>query len=433
MTDPVTVRRGEPGDAWALAISGVCTWLAAAGASPGTIKLRRRYLAQLADMVTPTGPWSLTLDDLLAFMTRNERWAPNTKKSARGAIRVLYAYGLESGKTAVDLSARIPRVRVPVGVPTPAPEAVLIAAMAGADERDRLILALAAFAGLRRSEIAVGHSDDITDDGELLVHGKGGKKRLVPLHPVLLDAIERLPAGFFFPGAIDGHLSADRVGCIGSELLGPGWTLHKLRHRFATRANHAGNLRAVQELLGHSSIATTQIYTKVIDEALRKAVLAAGPSADEGPTSAPPARSRKAGGTDVDELGLQRLRRAVDAAERNSHKAWLWLLAAGLTPSEIARLRIADVMLDDRQILVAGARARVVQMPPSLVNSLTAYLGRVRQQFGAVKPDHALFFWHDGTGSLRGGFIESCCRDHLRSCGIKNATAALGQLRELVR
>jgi site-specific recombinase XerD len=60
-----------------------------------------------------------------------------------------------------------------------------------------------------------------------------------------------------------------------SALLGPGWTAHSLRHRFATRA-YAGerDLLTVQQLLGHSSVATTQRYTQIPDDALRRAVMA---------------------------------------------------------------------------------------------------------------------------------------------------------------
>jgi site-specific recombinase XerD len=72
------------------------------------------------------------------------------------------------------------------------------------------------------------------------------------------------------------------VGKLVAAALGPGWSMHKLRHRFATRAyRHGGrNLRAVQALLGHSSVATTERYTAVDDDEIRAAAMAAALDAD---------------------------------------------------------------------------------------------------------------------------------------------------------
>ncbi|WP_022899139.1 tyrosine-type recombinase/integrase, partial [Humibacter albus] len=79
-----------------------------------------------------------------------------------------------------------------------------------------------------------------------------------------------------FPGRVDGHLSAAYVSKLISRALPEGVTAHPLRHRFASRAYAAErDIRAVQELLGHASVATTQIYTAVPDAALRRAALAA--------------------------------------------------------------------------------------------------------------------------------------------------------------
>lgn len=79
-----------------------------------------------------------------------------------------------------------------------------------------------------------------------------------------------------FPAQIDGHMSAGYVTKLISRALPDGVTAHMLRHRFATVA-YSGqkDLRAVQILLGHSSIATTQIYTEVPDDDLRLTAAAA--------------------------------------------------------------------------------------------------------------------------------------------------------------
>ncbi|MDO5633275.1 MAG: tyrosine-type recombinase/integrase, partial [Micrococcus sp.] len=108
------------------------------------------------------------------------------------------------------------------------------------------------------------------------VIGKGGKRRDVPLSARLALALRGRGAGWLFPGRIDGHLSAAYVSKRLSAALGDAGTGHQLRHRFASAAYRAErDLRAVQVLLGHASVATTQLYTAVPDRALRRAVEAA--------------------------------------------------------------------------------------------------------------------------------------------------------------
>jgi integrase/recombinase XerC len=136
---------------------------------------------------------------------------------------------------------------------------------------------LAAQAGLRCVEVSRVHTDDIVQDFEgwsLHVLGKGGRRRVVPLTRRLALELRALPRGYAFPGKIDGHLSAAYVSKLVSRALPDGVTAHMLRHRFASRAyvGAGRDIRAVQELLGHSSVATTQVYTKVPDGALRAGV-----------------------------------------------------------------------------------------------------------------------------------------------------------------
>lgn len=141
---------------------------------------------------------------------------------------------------------------------------------------------LAVDAGLRRGEIAQVHESDVHPDllgFSLLVHGKGGKLRLVPL---LDDLAEQVMAacqaggGHAFPGRIDGHLSAARVGELLTALLPPKITPHSFRHRFAANVyDETGDLLTVQTLLGHSSPETTRRYVPPNTNRLRAAVVAA--------------------------------------------------------------------------------------------------------------------------------------------------------------
>ncbi|NLA65716.1 MAG: tyrosine-type recombinase/integrase, partial [Leucobacter sp.] len=130
--------------------------------------------------------------------------------------------------------------------------------------------------GLRRAEIAVVHTADLipaSDGFSLRVHGKGGKTRIVPLSDQLAYHLARHPDGYLFPGDIDGHLSPRRVAQLARMVLPAEWTLHKLRHMFATRAYAVSHdLVSVQELLGHVSIATTRAYVAKDQTALRTVV-----------------------------------------------------------------------------------------------------------------------------------------------------------------
>lgn len=138
---------------------------------------------------------------------------------------------------------------------------------------------LSAEAGLRRAEVAQAHTRDLVEDLEgwsLLVHGKGGRERLVPLPHALAVELRRLDAGYMFPGSDNGHLSPRWVGKVVGRLLPDGFTMHCNRHRFATRTHDATlDMPLVQELLGHANINTTRAYVAVDRSKLRRAVEAA--------------------------------------------------------------------------------------------------------------------------------------------------------------
>lgn len=260
---------------WHQALSAYTGWMLASGSAETTLRIYRHYLRRLAAS-TDVPPFEISIDDLTAFLGV-PRWLPATRKSARAAIRSFCGWAYETGRTTQDPSRLLRPIRVPTGLPRPCPDDVLERALQRAVPRDRVMLMLAAYAGLRRAEIAQVHSRDVLGPA-LRVHGKGGKDRDVPLHPVVADAIASRPSGYLFPGMDHGHLSPDRVGHIIAELLGGGWTAHTLRHRFLTLCYAAErDPRAVQQLAGHAKLDTTMIYTKVPDGALQRAVMAAGP------------------------------------------------------------------------------------------------------------------------------------------------------------
>ena len=226
------------------------------GRAQTTIRLRRFHLWRLFEWIAHD-PLTATEDELTGYMAANQ-WAPETRKSVRASVRGFYMWADETGRIDSDPSRRLPKVSVPQGIPHPTPTPIVDAALDSADPRTLLMLMLAAYAGLRRAEIAGLHSRDVVGD-TLVVNGKGGKVRSVPIHSRLADALRGVQ-GYVFPGKDHGHLSPDRVGRVMAAALGgEGWTAHSLRHRFATRAYATDrDLLTVQQLLGHSPVATTQ-------------------------------------------------------------------------------------------------------------------------------------------------------------------------------
>lgn len=140
------------------------------------------------------------------------------------------------------------------------------------------MLRLAGEAGLRRAEVAAVHTRDLVDVGapQLFVNGKGGRRRVVPISEYLAFLIGESGDGWLFPNRAGGHLSAGHIGKLVNRALPDSWTVHTLRHRYATLAFRGSrNLRAVQTLMGHASILTTERYTQVTDDETRAAAACA--------------------------------------------------------------------------------------------------------------------------------------------------------------
>lgn len=273
---PTHTSAGEEGAITVTTAMWVAMWLSslgAAGITAGTIKLRSSHLKRLAKCLDLS---TLTEDCLVTWLEENAaHLSPNSRKSMISSFRQFFAWAHRTGRRADNPTAGLKPVKVPPGVPKPVPEHILAAALAQAEEQTRFMLLLGAFAGLRRAEIARVHSDDITDLG-LVVYGKGRKMRLVPVHPELAPLLAAID-GWAFPSPVrEGmHVSADYVESRITKVLPKPHTTHSLRHRFATRAYAASkDIRVVQQLLGHSSVATTQVYVQVDHDAMHAAVLA---------------------------------------------------------------------------------------------------------------------------------------------------------------
>ncbi len=271
------VERAAPPMTWTPAIIDYGTALRARGLSPYTQTLYRHYLNHAAGRIGGD-PWKATGAQLEQLIGMPER-GPAARKSRRTALAGFYRWGLARGHVETNPVDSIPVPKVPQGRPRPTPDGLIAEALALADARERLMIELGALAGLRAGEIAQVHRDDLLDGDVLLVHGKGGKTRRVPLvNGELVQAIRSAgDEGWLFPNVQrGGHLTANRVSKLLSQGLPGAWTGHTLRHRFGTRAYAATrDLLAVSELLGHASPVTTRIYVQMPDDHLRTAVAAA--------------------------------------------------------------------------------------------------------------------------------------------------------------
>lgn len=220
------------------------------------------------------------------------------------------------GTVAALGAVRSPKVerRLPRPIPIPAARAMTGPELrAGEDRepwilaRDAAVLALLYGSGLRISEALGLRAKDAPGRGidTLTVLGKGAKTRMVPVLPVVGAAVTAyreacpyalVPDGPLFLGAKGGALSpriiqyavAAMRGALG---LPPSATPHALRHSFATHLlARQGELRAIQELLGHASLSTTQLYTRIDAARLMEAFDAAHPRAGTAPARRPAPR-----------------------------------------------------------------------------------------------------------------------------------------------
>jgi integrase/recombinase XerC len=272
---------------WTKHVTEYVAFLTAIGRPKTTCNLRRFQLTYLGKSLN-LPLTSVSQDDLIEWFAIHAEWKPETRRSYRAAIRGFFAWAKESGRIIDDPAIKLPQVKVPRAAARPTPEAVLREAIAAAEPRVALMLRLAAEAGLRRAEIARVHTRDLrhgAGGSQLLVHGKGSRQRVVPITAELAAAIAagggghtpgRGDGGWLFPSQRGGHISPYYVGILATRALPDDWTLHTARHLFASKAYRGTrNLRAVQELLGHSSLSITERYCAVDDDEMRAAMMAA--------------------------------------------------------------------------------------------------------------------------------------------------------------
>ncbi|WP_128928956.1 tyrosine recombinase XerC [Bradyrhizobium guangxiense] len=295
-------------------------WLAHLGAerrlSPKTLEAYGRDLRQCLDFlcnhwgerVTLKRFAALEATDVRAFMAmrRADDIAGRSLMRALAGLRSFGRFLEREGKGKVGALSAIRAPKVAKSLPKPLPMASA-KRLADADERagedretwilarDAAVMALLYGSGLRISEALGLKRREVPRPGEgdvLVVTGKGNKTRMVPVLQNVLELVHEyvamcpypLPAeGPIFVGARGGPLSPRIIQLAMERLRGAlglpdSATPHALRHSFATHLlSRGGDLRAIQELLGHSSLSTTQVYTGIDSERLLEVYASAHP------------------------------------------------------------------------------------------------------------------------------------------------------------
>jgi integrase/recombinase XerD len=285
------------------------------GLSPATI---RAYRGDLGDFAAARGSgreWAAGPEAARRYLAARTRrgktksssdagLAPTSLRRRAASIRGFYRFAFGEGVIGVDVAAHIDLPRQPRLLPETLTIAEVEALLeASPDLRARALVELLYAAGLRVSEaLGLDREDLSTDGGFVRVIGKGDKERLVPVGDIALDWLARwmtegrpvllglhhvTPArgGPLFLGdrgrrfARQQAFAAVRIAAVRAGLpdsVGP----HTLRHSFATHLLEGGaDLRIVQELLGHASISTTQLYTHLTGERVREVYARAHPRA----------------------------------------------------------------------------------------------------------------------------------------------------------
>lgn len=302
-----------------LCVEEFLTWMAAErGRSANTLAAYRRDLTGYHRWLTAQGA---TLEEveaprLVEFIAarRADGAAPSSLARQLAAVRMLHRHMVSERVRADDPTAELEGIRVPSGIPKPLSEeqvTSLLDAVTGTDalaRRDRAMLELLYATGARISEV-VGLSigDIVFAEGLVRLFGKGSKERIVPFGGACARALDdwfgpdgrarlvpqrwqrRGDAEAVFLNRRGGRLSRQsawtivrthgrRAGIADTDL-----SPHVLRHSCATHLLDRGaDLRIVQELLGHASVSTTQVYTRVSQERLWNVYQEAHPRARRG-------------------------------------------------------------------------------------------------------------------------------------------------------
>lgn len=233
------------------------------GLSPNTIERRRWTLTTFVGGLASRRSVTATTIDVERFLSA--RPTASTRRALLGDLRAFYRWAVARQLVPADPTAPVETPKVPKRLPSPLTRDEMHRIWEPADYRMKCILALGAGAGLRVSEIAALERDHLDFDQRTIMvrNGKGGVDRVVPmsqfLHDLLIHCgpdVVTLRSGESVSNAVRAHFKA----------CGVRRRPHDLRHTFATELARVtgGNMMVVAQLMGHTSVATTQRYTAAL-------------------------------------------------------------------------------------------------------------------------------------------------------------------------
>lgn len=285
--DRPTLRLVSDQDEWDVALNCFAEYQRAAGLSATTIRNRASIVRTLRNECRKSYE-AVTLVDLRRYLgrpgSRPGGISAGTRRTERGAIVAFFRFLLEDDFRGDDPTVKLKPVTAPKGTPRPFTREQIDAMLAsGAYSKTRAMILIGYYQGFRVSQIAAVHGSDI-DRLTMTIRtvGKGNKERRLPLHPVIAEVAETMPEDdWWFPArrGRDGHIAGHAVTClitrakIRAGITDPKLTPHSLRHAFGTDLVEAEvDIRVVQELMMHESLATTQIYTGVSERRKRAGI-----------------------------------------------------------------------------------------------------------------------------------------------------------------
>lgn len=270
------IGKMQPSDLVGAILDSWGEWQRGGNIAPSTISKRDAALRHFLSW-SHADPLHVTAQDILRYLDR-PGLSNGTRSTYHSHIRAYSEWLVKTKRASSNPVEETPSPKRHKGVPRPITGAQLQRVLEIVNRRrTRMMFLLAAFQGLRVHEIAKIQGQDFDfAAGVLYVTGKGGKTAVLPIHALVAEAADGFPTmDYWFPSYTKAgkpivpaavskaiHDTLRRAGVVA--------TPHQLRHYYGTSlARNGVNLRVVQELMRHSSLATTQIYTLVDEDQMR--------------------------------------------------------------------------------------------------------------------------------------------------------------------
>lgn len=262
-------------------------WQYAARKSEKTVQERLRVVAQFGREIDCSPVSATPLQIVRWLASHRDDWSDSTTATYHSYLTAWFKWLQLTDRRLDNPMLKVGTPRYPDREPRPVSDTGLVRLLTSRmHHRTRVMCLLATVQGMRVGEIARVRAEDVdVSVPNIRIEGKRRKVRTLPLHPLVAEVVASMPErGFWFPANATRpgeHVLAKSVSQIVGDAMrraGVTGTPHSLRHWFGTTLLDDGaDLRTVQELMRHTSLATTQIYTKVPDARRRAALTGLDP------------------------------------------------------------------------------------------------------------------------------------------------------------